>query len=319
MLDDLTAEHDLQVQSIAHGVLYLQNSLPAFGVSRRRVSVTKYRGSNFRGGYHDYLIRRGGLEVFPRLVAAESRGTSNRERMASELANLDRLIGGGLERGTSTLLQGAAGTGKSTIASLFVTRAAERGEHSTMFIFDEGVNTLYSRMDGLGIPLREHAEAGRVTVRQIDPAEMSPGEFAHHIRQAVELSDSQIVVIDSLNGYLNSMPDENFLVVQMHELLTYLGQQGVATILVAAQQGLLSSQMNSPVDISYLADTVVLIRYYETSGEVRQAISVVKMRGGAHERTIREFTMAGGKITVGEVLTEYRGILSGSPTREPPS
>jgi circadian clock protein KaiC len=252
LLDDLTAaEHDLQVQSIAHGALLLEHSMPAFGPPRRRLCVTKYRGSDFRGGYHDYAIRRGGLEVYPRLVAAEHRHESSRERMPSGLAGLDALIGGGLERGTSTLVQGAAGTGKSTLAALFCANAAQRGEHSALFIFDESVNTLFSRLDGLGIPLRKHADAGLVGVQQIDPAELSPGEFVHAIRRAVEKHDARIVVIDSLNGYLNAMPDEKLLIIQLHELLTYLGQQGVATMLVAAQHGLMGPHTSGPIDASY--------------------------------------------------------------------
>ncbi|HEX6156563.1 MAG TPA: ATPase domain-containing protein [Burkholderiales bacterium] len=318
LLDDLTAaEHDLQVQSIAHGALLLEHTMPAFGPPRRRLSVTKFRGREFRAGYHDYAIRRGGLEVYPRLVAAEHRQESNRQRLESGVAGLDKLIGGGLERGTSTLVQGAAGTGKSTISALFCTRAAERGERSALFIFDESANTLFSRLDGLGVPLRKHAEGGLVKVQQVDPAELSPGEFVHAIRGAVEEQRARIVVIDSLNGYLNSMPDEKFLIIQLHELLTYLGQRGVATVLVAAQHGLMGAQMHAPVDASYLADSVVLLRYFEAEGEVRQAISVVKMRGGEHERTIREFSMKGGRITVGEPLRDYRGVFTGVPEKRP--
>ena len=318
LLDDLTAaEHDLQVQSIAHGALLLEHSMPAFGPQRRRLSVTKYRGRDFRGGYHDYAIRRGGLEVYPRLIAAEHRRESSRERLASGLAGLDRLIGGGLERGTSTLMQGAAGTGKSTLAALFCARAAERGERSALFLFDESVNTLFSRLDGLGIPLRKHADAGLVSVTPIDPAELSPGQFVHAIRSAVEKHQASIVVIDSLNGYLNAMPDEKFLIIQLHEVLTYLGQQGVASVLVAAQQGLMGTHMAAPIDASYLADSVVLLRYFEAEGEVRQAISVVKMRGGEHERTIRDFSMKGGRIHIGEPLHNYRGVFTGVPEKKP--
>ena len=318
LLDDLTsAEHDLQVQSIAHGALLLEHTMPAFGAPRRRLSVTKYRGSDFRAGYHDYAIRRGGLEVYPRLVAAEHRRESSRERLPSGVAGLDTLIGGGLERGTSTLIQGAAGTGKSTVASLFCARAAERGEHSALFIFDESANTLFSRLDGLGIALRKHADAGLVRVQQVDPAELSPGELVHAIRHAVEKQKAKIVVIDSLNGYLNAMPDEKFLIIQLHEMLTYLGQQGVASVLVAAQHGLMGAAMTSPVDASYLADSVMLLRYFEAEGEVRQAISVVKMRGGEHERTIRDFSMKGGRIQIGEPLRDYRGVFTGVPEKKP--
>jgi circadian clock protein KaiC len=317
LLDDLTAaEHDLQVQSIAHGALLLEHTMPAFGPPRRRVSVTKFRGREFRGGYHDYAIRRGGLEVYPRLVAAEHRGSSSRERLPSGLAGLDKLIGGGLERGTSTLIQGAAGTGKSTISAMFCTRAAERGERSALFIFDESPNTLFSRLEGLNIALKKHVDAGLVKVQPVDPGELSPGEFVHAIRRAVEQHHAKIVVIDSLNGYLNSMPDEKFLIIQLHEVLTYLGQHGVASMLVTAQHGLMGAQMTAPVDASYLADTVVLLRYFEAEGEVRQAISVVKMRGGEHERTIREFSMKGGRVNIGEPLRDYRGVLTGVPEKK---
>jgi len=316
MLDDLTShDNDLQVQSITHGAILLEHALPTFGKVRRRLHVTKYRGSDFRGGFHDYVIERGGLRVFPRLVAAEHRQSSSRERLRSNIAGLDSLMGGGLERGTSTLVQGAAGTGKSTIAALFAASAAERGERTAMFIFDESKNTLFSRMAGLGVDLRQYDQNGTITVTQIDPAEMSPGELASVVRASVDQGGASIVVIDSLNGYLQSMPDENFLIVQLHEMLSYLGQLGVASLLVSAQQGLMGTQMTSPVDVSYLADTVVMLRYYEDRGEVKQAVSVVKMRGGQHERTIREFRMHDGRVTVGEPLRNYRGVLSGIPVR----
>jgi circadian clock protein KaiC len=316
MLDDLTAaDHDLQVRSIAHGALLLEHTIPTFGVVRRRMSVTKYRGSDFRAGYHDYVIRRGGLQVFPRLVAAEHRSATTRERLRSGLHEIDMLLGGGIERGTSTVIQGAAGTGKSTISALFAAAAAERGEHTTMFVFDESPGTLFSRMTGLNVDLRKHVDSGRVAVQQVDPAELSPGELAHRVRLAVEERAASIVVIDSLNGYLNSMPGEDFLVVQLHEMLTYLGQNGVATILVAAHHGLISAQMSAPVDVSYLADTVILMRYFEAEGEIRQALSVVKMRGGEHERSIRELRLRGGRITVGEPLRDYTGVLTGVPQK----
>ena len=316
LLDDLTAaDHDLQVHSIVHGAILLEHTIPTFGGQRRRLSVTKYRGSDFRGGYHDYAIRRGGLDVYPRLVAAEHRHDSTRVRLRSGLSGLDALLGGGLERGTSTLIQGAAGTGKSTLGALFAVQAAERGEHASLFIFDESANTLFSRMEGLGSDLRRHVREGRIDVREVDPAELSPGELSHAIRCAVEKAGSSMVMLDSLNGYLNSMPDEKFLIVQLHELLTYLGQSGVATVLVAAQHGLISSHMSSPVDASYLADAVLLLRYFESDGEVKQAVSVVKMRGGDHERTIRQFSMKGGRITIGEPLRNYRGVFSGIPEK----
>jgi circadian clock protein KaiC len=270
----------------------------------------------FRGGFHDYTIEHGGLRVYPRLVAAEHRQPSHREKLVSGIKELDDLLGGGIECGTSSLLIGAAGTGKSTIATQFVHAAAERGQHAAMYIFDEGLETLLSRSESLGIALRDHVASKRVRIQQVDPAELSPGQLTHDIRLAVERDNAKVVVIDSLNGYLNAMPGEKFLAIQMHELLMYLGQHGVATILVGAHQGLIGSVMKTPVDASYLADAVILLRYFEAQGEVRQAISVVKKRGGQHERTIREFRMQDGKIHVGDPLRNYRGILSGVPVPE---
>jgi circadian clock protein KaiC len=317
LLDDMTStNHDLQVQSIAHAVVMLEQLSPDYGAERRRLRVVKYRGVQFRGGYHDFKIRRGGLDVFPRLVASEHRSPPILERIQSGVEELDTLLGGGIERGTSTLIAGAAGTGKSTLAAHFACSAATKGQNAALFVFDERLSTLVTRMDGLGVPLREHVDAGRVTVQQVDPAELSPGELAHSIRRAVEARNATVVIIDSLNGYLNAMPGEHFLIVHLHELLTYLGQAGVATILVSAHHGLIGSQMVSPVDASYLADSVILMRYFEARGAVRQAISVVKKRGGAHERTIREFKMSEGRIGVGPPLREFRGILTGVPMFE---
>jgi circadian clock protein KaiC len=317
LLDDLTTtSHDLQVQSIAHGVVRLEQQYPEYGSERRRLIVVKYRGVRFRGGYHDCIIRRGGLEVYPRLVASEHRPAVELTKLASGIAELDSLLGGGIERGTSTLIVGAAGTGKSSLAAQFVTTAAERGQNAALFIFDESINTLFSRSAGLGLDLRKHVDEGRVNVRQVDPAELSPGELVHAIRREVEKRQASIVVIDSLNGYLNAMPGERFLITQLHELLMYLGQAGVATLLIGAHQGLIGGQMISPVDASYLADAVLLMRYFEAKGEVRQAISVVKKRGSAHERTIREFRLEGGRIKVGQPLRDFRGVLTGVPIFE---
>ena len=319
LLDDMTgAGHDLQVQSIAHGVLRLEQLNPEYGAERRRLSVVKYRGVAFRGGYHDYVIRTGGLEVFPRLVAGEHRPNPSMERLASGIPALDQLIGGGIERGTSTLIVGAAGTGKSTLATQFMVAAAQRGQKAAAFIFDESLNTLTSRSTGLGMDLGKHIDAGHITVKQVDPAELSPGEFVQSIRRAVDDRGVSVLVIDSLNGYLNAMPGERFLAIQLHELLMFLGQAGVATILIGAHAGLIGSQMQTPVDASYLADAVILMRYYELRGEVRQVISVVKKRGSAHERTIREFRMEDGKIKVGPPLKDFRGVLTGVPVPEPP-
>lgn len=314
LLDDLTSsDRELHVQSIAHGVLRLEQMNPEYGAERRRLLVIKYRGVAFRGGYHDYIIRRGGLDVFPRLVASEHRSAPVVDRLQSGIEELDDLLGGGIERGTSTLIVGAAGAGKSSIASQFAVAAAERGENAALFIFDEGINTLQTRCAGLGIDMRRHVDSGRIAIEQIDPADMSPGEFAHRIRESAEKQQASVIVIDSLNGYLNAMPEERFLIIHLHELLTYLGQAGVATILIGAHQGLIGGPMVAPVDASYLADAVVLLRYYETKGEVRQAISVMKKRGGQHERTIREFRMADGRISVGPPLREFRGVLTGVP------
>jgi circadian clock protein KaiC len=314
LLDDLTStDHDLQVQSIAHGVIRLEQLNPEYGAERRRLLVVKYRGVRFRGGYHDYIIQRGGLDVFPRLVAHEHRTFVVMEKLGSGIVELDHLLGGGIERGTSTLIVGAPGAGKSSLAAQFVVAEAQRGKNAALFIFDESLNTLLTRTAGLGIELKKYLDAGKVTVQQIDPAELSPGEFAHAIRRVVEKQHASVVVIDSLNGYLNAMPQERFLTIQLHELLTFLGQAGVATILIGAHQGLIGGPMVAPVDASYLADAIILLRYYELRGEVRQAISVVKKRGGAHERSIREFRMENGRITVGEPLRDFRGVLTGVP------
>jgi circadian clock protein KaiC len=314
LLDDLTStSHDLQVQSIAHAVVRLEQLYPEYGSERRRLIVLKYRGVRFRSGYHDYTIQRGGLAVYPRLVASEHRTEPTMDKLPSGIPEMDALLGGGLERGTSTLIVGAAGTGKSSLAAQFVGAAADRGQSAAMFIFDESAHTLLTRATGLGIDLRSHIADGRVMVQQVDPAELTPGQFVHAIRRSVEQQQATVVVIDSLNGYLNAMPGERFLIIQLHEVLTFLGQAGVATLLVGAHQGLIGGQMITPVDASYLADAIILMRYYETQGEVRQAISVVKKRGGAHERSIRDFRMVDGEIRVGPPLREFRGVLTGVP------
>lgn len=317
LLDDLTsAQHDLQVQSIVHGVVALEQLNPEYGAERRRLSVRKYRGVAFRGGMHDYVIRKGGLEVFPRLLAAETAVAVSLEKLSSGIKELDHLLGGGLERGTSTLIVGAAGAGKSSLAAQFVAMEASRGNKATMFIFDEARHTLLARTAGLGIDLDKYVKSGHVRVHRIDPAELSPGEFAHNVRQAVQRDKVSMVVIDSLNGYLSSMPSERYLTIQLHEMQSYLSHAGVASLIIGAQQGLVGAQMQTPADATNLADAVILMRYYEAQGEIRQAISVVKKRGGAHERTIRDFQMAGGRISVGQPLREFHGVLTGVPTYE---
>jgi circadian clock protein KaiC len=317
LLDDLTSEtEDLQLQSIAHGVVSLEQLSPEYGAERRRLRVTKLRGQKYRGGYHDFVIEAGGLVVFPRLVAAEHDHGRGRGLLKSGNAGLDALMGGGLQYGTSVALLGPAGSGKSTLALQYARAAAARGERSALFAFDERLETILERTGGLGMDIAEEVRSGRILVRPVDTAELSPGEFAHRVRASVEdtggTPGARVVVIDSLNGYLNAMPEERFLIAQLHELLTFLGHKGVVTFLVVAQHGLLGT-MSTPIDTTYLADTVVLFRYFEAQGEVRQAISVVKKRSGRHERTIRELQLDAGGIAIGEPLRDFHGVLTGTP------
>jgi circadian clock protein KaiC len=314
MLDDRTAEGpDQQLQSIAHGVISLDHSAPVYGRARREVVIRKFRGSDFASGYHDIVIRRGGLTVFPRLVAAEHGHHFKRDVIPSGVQALDELLGGGIERGTSTLLVGPPGSGKSTIAMQYTVAAANRGDHAAVFAFEETKSTILKRVNGLGLHLEEGTTAGTVMVRQIDPNEISPGEFAFVVRQSVENHGARVVVIDSLNGYLNAMPQDRFLTAQLHELLSYLNNQGVATFLVVAQSGLMGPSMVSPVDASYLADSVVLLRFFEHVGKVKKAISVIKKRTGAHEESIREIWFDSEGIHLTEPLLHLRGVLTGVP------
>jgi circadian clock protein KaiC len=313
LLDDRTADgNDLQLQSIAHGVVMMHNLEREFGIKRRRLEIRKLRGSRYREGYHDFSIQTGGIVVHPRLVASEHKPGFSREIVASGLKELDDLFGGGIDSGTSTLLMGPAGCGKSTIAVRYALSAAERGDKALLFTFDEVLDTLLNRAEGLGMSLEKHLKSGRISVQQVDPAEMSPGEFIARVRESVRLN-AKVVVIDSLNGFLSSMPREDFVIMQLHELLSYMNQQGVATILTMAQHGFLGDNMNSPVDISYLADSVLLFRYFESEGEVKQALSVVKKRSGYHERAIRELKFSKGGIRVGQPLTQFEGVLTGVP------
>ncbi|RYJ02280.1 MAG: circadian clock protein KaiC [Acetobacteraceae bacterium] len=313
MLDDMSSKSDdLQLHSIAHGVVMLEQVAVDYGSERRRLRVVKMRGMPFRGGFHDFNIRRGGLEIFPRLIAAEHRKAFPADMVSSGSAELDTMVGGGLERGSSLLLLGAAGVGKSTIALSFVMAAATRGERAAVYAFDEGRATILSRTASLGLPLHGAVDSGLVSIQQVDPAELSPGEFAHRVRRAVEVEDVRVVVIDSLNGYLSAMPDERFLVLQMHELLSTLNQLGVLTVLVLAQHGLVGP-MQTPVDLSYLSDAVLMLRYFEHEGLVRRALSVVKKRSGQHERAIREFQLGSRGLAVGQPLRHFSGVLSGTP------
>jgi circadian clock protein KaiC len=312
MLDDLTTDAlDKTVHSVAHGVVRLEELAPEYGGERRRLRVTKYRGQGFRSGYHDFTISSDGAHVFPRLVAAEHHSKFVRTASGSGIAGLDALLGGGIEKGSSTLLLGPAGAGKSLLALQFVAEAVRRGEKAAMFIFDEELGLLFNRVKPLGIDLAAMCEAGNLTIAQLDAAELSPGEFAHRVREAVAKLDAKTVVIDSLNGYQASMPQENALVLHMHELLQFLNRRGVSSFLTVAQHGLVG-EMKAPVDVTYLADSVILLRYFEAQGSVRRAISVIKKRTGWHEDTIREFWID-GTLQIGEPLTEFHGVLRGTP------
>ena len=314
LLDDRNgASGDMQLLTLAHGVIHLEQLSPLYGAERRRLRVSKLRGVKYRGGYHDFTIRTGGIAVFPRLVAAEHRHEMKLECVPSGVPAVDSLLGGGIDRGTSTLVLGPAGSGKSALSTQYAIAAAQRGENAAIFIFDESRSTMIARADGIGMNLREHVDSGRITVQQIDPAEVPPGEFVQMVRDQVEERQIKVLIIDSLNGYMNAMPEERFLTIQMHELLSYLGKQGVATLLVVAQHGLLGDRMMSPVDVSYLADCVILLRYFELAGEIRKAVSVVKKRSGAHERAIRPLAISSEGLVVGPPLTEFHGILSGTP------
>jgi circadian clock protein KaiC len=315
LLDDKTSQtHDLQVHSIVHGVITLEHLAVEFGSERRRLRVVKLRGSRFSGGFHDFNIETGGIVVFPRLIAADHSKKFTQESITSGISELDTLLGGGLDRGSSTLVIGPAGSGKSSITAQFAAEAAKRKENSAVFIFDEIRETYVKRAAGLGAPIQHYIDDDLITVQQVDPAELAPGEFAHAVISAVDKKNAKVVVIDSLNGYLNAMPEERFLTIQMHELLTYLNKQGVTTVMVMAQHGFLGNAMVSPVDISYLADTVLMLRYFEAQGEIRRAVSVIKKRTGVHENTIRELQLTSKGIRVGEPLTKFQGVLTGVPT-----
>jgi circadian clock protein KaiC len=313
LLDDRTAEGgDSQLQSLANGVVRLEQLSPEYGRSRRRLRVLKMRGVAFREGYHDFTIETGGLQVYARLVASEHHRSFLREGLSSGLPGLDRLLGGGLTAGTTTLFLGPAGSGKTMVAMHFAVQATREEGHAAAFLFDEGLGTLFAGLAGIGLDAEAPLEAGRLTVHQLDPAEVSPGAFAYMVRAAVEQRNARVVIIDSLTGYLNAMPEEKFLALHLHELFTYLRQRGVVTIVIVGQRGLFGA-METAVDISYLADTVLLTRFFEVDGVVRKAISIVKKRAGAHEATIRELHISGDGLRVGEPLHGFRGILTGVP------
>jgi circadian clock protein KaiC len=313
LLDDRTGDGaDNQLESLAHGVVVLEQHAMQYGADRRRLRVSKLRGSRFRSGYHDFVVATGGLVVFPRLVAAEHRTEFLAESIPTGIAGLDLMLGGGLDRATATLVLGASGAGKSAIAARFACSMAERGERAAMFVFEERLGTLRLRSENLSIPLERHVEAGRISLKQVDPAELAPDEFTYLVRQAVERDGVRLIVIDSINGYFNAMPEARFLTLQMHELLSFLSERGVATMMTLAQTGV-AGPMASPVDVSYLADTVIYLRYFEAEGRLRKAVSVIKKRSGRHEDALREFTLDRAGLRVGEALTHFHGVLTGTP------
>jgi circadian clock protein KaiC len=314
LLDDRTGDGaDAQVESIAHGVVVLEQVPISYGADRRRLRVLKLRGSTFRTGYHDFVVETGGLRVFPRLIAAEHRSSLLSEPMPSGVPSLDELLGGGVDRSTATLIMGPAGTGKSALATQFACAAGQRGETASLFLFEERIGTLRRRAQHLGMKLEEMMESGKARVRQIDPAELAPDQFTYLVREEVEERGARLVVIDSLNGYFTAMPDARSLALQMHELLGYLAERGVATIMTLAQTGFVGTGMSSPVDLSYLADTILVLRFYELNGQLRKAVSVLKKRSGAHEEAIRAFELGAGGIRVGPALSQLQGVLTGLP------
>jgi len=315
LVDDLTAsggERDNHLHSLCHGVLTLERLTLDFGAARRRLQIQKLRGVDFIAGYHDFVLRRGGLEIYPRMIAAGRYQDFVGQPVPSNIADMDALLHGGPLRGTSTLITGPAGTGKTTLALQYVTAACARGERCAVYEFDERIGTLLKRAESMGMPLHRYIDEGLLVVHQIDPAELSPGEFAWRVRRDVDENDCRLLVIDSLNGYLAAMPQEQHLILQMHELLSYLSQSGVVTFLINPQHGLVGT-MTSSLDISYIADTVVLIRFFEAQGRLRKAISILKHRGGGHEDAIRELRIDTRGIRVGQPLVDFRGVLTGTP------
>jgi circadian clock protein KaiC len=320
LLDGRSSEStDLQLRSLAHGVLVLEQLALQYGQERRRLRVLKIRGQSFRGGYHDFVIVKGGLRVFPRLIASEHRHAFRSDTVSSGIPELDAMLGGGLHRGTNLLLVGPAGSGKTTVSLQYAVETVKRGDRAAIYTFDESLHTLHERASSMGIDLKDFVDRGQINLQQIDPVELSPGEFVQSVRDAVERQDASLVVIDSLNGYINAMPEEHFLVLQMHELLTYLGQKQVTTLLVHTTSSM--SSMGMPqlqaIDVSYLTDAALLFRYFEYRGEIRQAIAVLKRRTGRHERTIRELKITDNGIQIGAPITNLRGIMSGIATYDP--
>jgi circadian clock protein KaiC len=314
ILDDLTTlQGEQQLQSIAHGVIRMEREGREYGSTRRQIHIVKLRGVRFQDGRHDFVIKTGGVDLYPRLTASGQSVSEQDGPAESGSAELDGLLGGGLDRGSSVLLLGPAGCGKTTLCSQYLQAALERGESAVCYLFEERRETFLFRSHGFGMDFEPYLASGQFELVQVDIGELSPGEFANHVRLMVEKRAARFVVIDSLNGYLNGMPSERFLLIHMHELLSYLGQKGVVTLLTIAQHGMMGSAMQTPIDVSFLADTVVLLRFFEASGVVRQAISVAKKRRGAHERTLREMRIDSNGVRIGEVLREFQGVLTGVP------
>jgi circadian clock protein KaiC len=315
LLDDLTrADEELGLHSLAHGVIRLEQLAAQYGSERRRLRVSKMRGRQFRGGFHDFVIRKGGIRLFPRLVAADYRGNDIPEASAkSGVAELDQLLGGGLDYGTSTLIMGPSGCGKSALSLQYVTKVVQDGHKALIVMFDEARHVMLRRAAGIGMDLAPHMASGKLVIEQVDPAEFPPGELSSLVRRQVEQEGVKLVVLDSLNGYQSAMPEESFMILQIHELLTYLNQRGAITILLLAQQGLVGP-LQSPVELTYVSDTVILLRFFETEGCIRRAVSVLKKRTGKHEALIREYRIDSKGIRIGEPLTEFHGVLTGVPT-----
>ena len=313
LLDDKTAASDQHLHSIAHGVISLEQIAKEFGKERRRVNIIKMRGIRFRGGYHDYALDTGGITMFPRLVAAEHLRDFTPQISSSGSADFDRLLGGGLVRGTNTLMVGPSGIGKTTLSVRCLLSALERGEKAAFYLFDEGLGTFFARNATLGMDLRAYVANGQLRIAHIDPAELSPGEFAQMLRDSVEQRGVNFIVIDSLNAYLQAMPGEQYLTLQMHELLSYLNQQGVTTVLVLGQHGLIG-EVRTDVDLSYLSDTTVLLRFFESSGRLRRALTVIKSRTTTHALTIHELQLNADGVRIGEPLEGFEGVLTGLPS-----
>ena len=314
MLDDMTNEVvDRAVHSIAHSVIHLDQLAPVYGADRRRLRVVKCRGQSFRGGYHDFLLTTGGAQVFPRLVASEHRSKFSGAALESGVVELDALLGGGIAAGSSTLIQGPAGTGKSLLVVQFIAACVARGEPAALFVFDEELGLLLARFKAMGIDLQAMCDSGKLHIEQMDAAELSPGEFSHRVRDLVDREGTRIVGIDSLNGYQAAMTEEQHIILHLHELIQYLNRRGAATFITLAQQGMVGD-MRQPIDVTYLADTVIILRYFEAMGRVRRALSVMKKRTGGHEDTIREFRIDSRGIRIGPPLDEFQGVLRGVPT-----